>query len=127
MTDGYTLGRLWAEQRRANDNARIANEWQANAKEWQAHAKKLEAALAEARRELELLRHEQAIAKREHAVIVDQAKQHQLRAAVLDALQSRLADELEKASPGHSLASATRRETIIEGAINANQQPTMRL
>jgi hypothetical protein len=118
MTDGYTLGRLWAEQRRANDNARIANEWQA-------HAKQLEAALAEARRGLELLRHEQAIAKRERVVIVDQAKQHQLRAAVLDALQNRLAAELEKTCPDHPLVSTERREMIIDGSMLANQQPKM--
>ncbi|MFM0140589.1 hypothetical protein [Caballeronia grimmiae] len=127
VADGYALGRMWAEQRRADDNARIANENLANAKEWQAYAKQLEAKLTEVRRELKLLRREQTIAKRERAVIVEQAKQHQLRAAVLDTLQNRLAAELEKASPGHALVSAERREMIIDGSIKAVQQPTMRL
>lgn len=66
-----------------------------------------------------------AIANRKRAVIVDHAEQHQLRATVLTVVLDKVAAALEKASPGHPLASAATLQMMIDGAMKVVQQDNM--
>lgn len=110
--DGYMLGVAQRNKRIAEQNAQLAEQWMT-------YANKLKAKLSTVEQERDAVR-------RERDALAAQLREQQARIAALDALQGRMAAELEKVNSAHPLVSAERRKVIVETAIKMARLPQTR-